>query len=144
MGRATTDARGSSARAILEQAGRETVDTPSTRIIIGVNNRSRHKASTRQHTDSRGESMSTKTALLAALAAAMLTGMSARAQQAVTPENAMLPEMPSRVSRYGFGFTIAIGPMILFGSAFGLGRNICDRSFETSVTYRLRAESTWI
>src|SRR2546428_8578147 len=43
-----------------------------------------------------------------------------------------------------FGFTIAIGPMILFGSAFGLGRHICERSFETSVTYRFRAESTWI
>ena len=37
-----------------------------------------------------------------------------------------------------------IGPMILAGSASALGRNICDRSFETSVTYRLRSESTWI
>jgi 4-hydroxy-2-oxoheptanedioate aldolase len=45
--------------------------------------------------------MSTKTALLAALAAAMLTGMSARAQQAVAPENAMLPEMPKQTTRTG-------------------------------------------
>src|SRR5687767_2646416 len=45
--------------------------------------------------------MSTKTALLAALAAAMLTGMSARAQQAVAPENAMLLEMPKQTTRTG-------------------------------------------
>ena len=32
--------------------------------------------------------------------------------------------------------------LITFGSAFGLGRNICDRSFDTSVTYRFAAEST--
>ncbi len=45
--------------------------------------------------------MKTKMALLAGLAAAMLTGMSARAQQAVTPENAMLPEMPKQTTRTG-------------------------------------------
>ncbi len=45
--------------------------------------------------------MKTKTALLAGLAAAMLAGMSARAQQAVTPENAMLPEMPKQTTRTG-------------------------------------------
>ena len=37
--------------------------------------------------------MKTKTAVLAGLAAAMLTVMSARAQQAAAPENALVPEM---------------------------------------------------
>jgi hypothetical protein len=32
------------------------------------------------------------------------------------------------------GLTIAIGPMSLFGSALGFGRNFCDRLFATSVT----------
>ena len=45
--------------------------------------------------------MSTKTVLLAGLVAAMLTGMSARAQQAVATENAMLPEMPKQTTRTG-------------------------------------------
>jgi hypothetical protein len=43
------------------------------------------------------------------------------------------PRGPAR-QRDGLGFTTAIGPMILFASAFALGRNICERSFETSVT----------
>jgi hypothetical protein len=29
---------------------------------------------------------------------------------------------------------MAIGPMSLFGSALGFGRNFCDRLFATSVT----------
>ena len=45
--------------------------------------------------------MTTKTALLAGLASAMLTVMSARAQQAVPPENAMLPEVPKQTTRIG-------------------------------------------
>ena len=44
--------------------------------------------------------MSTKTACLAALAA-VLTGMSAAAQQPVPPENAALPDMPKQTTRTG-------------------------------------------
>jgi 4-hydroxy-2-oxoheptanedioate aldolase len=39
--------------------------------------------------------------LLAGLAVAALTGMSARAQQAAAPENATLPEMPKKTTRTG-------------------------------------------
>jgi 4-hydroxy-2-oxoheptanedioate aldolase len=39
--------------------------------------------------------------LLAGLAAAVLTGISARAQQAVSPENVTLPEMPKKTTRTG-------------------------------------------
>ena len=45
--------------------------------------------------------MRTNTVRLAGLAAAMLTAMSAGAQQAVSPENAKLPEMPKQTTRTG-------------------------------------------
>jgi len=46
-------------------------------------------------------SMSTKPVLLAGLAVAMLATMSASAQQAVSPENTGLPEMPKQTTRTG-------------------------------------------
>jgi 4-hydroxy-2-oxoheptanedioate aldolase len=45
--------------------------------------------------------MSTKPVLLAGLAVAMLATMSASAQQAVSPENVGLPEMPKQTTRTG-------------------------------------------
>ena len=45
--------------------------------------------------------MKTKTVLLAGAAAAMLTAMSASAQQAVSPANAAIPEMPKQTTRTG-------------------------------------------
>ena len=45
--------------------------------------------------------MGTKTAWLTGLAAAVLTAMSAGAQQAVPPENAALPDMPKQATRTG-------------------------------------------
>ena len=45
--------------------------------------------------------MKTSTVLLAGIAAAMLTGMSASAQQTVPPANAMVPEMPKQTTRTG-------------------------------------------
>src|SRR5262245_38623189 len=104
------------------------LDNPSARIIIGVkraaNVRQRRERLRRiqvsllrrfstQHSahrkvptpstkpNSRGEFMRMKSALLACLAAAVLTAMSGRAQQAVPPEHAMLPEMPKQTTRTG-------------------------------------------
>ena len=45
--------------------------------------------------------MKTKTILLAGMAAAMLTAMSASAQQPVSPANAAVPEMPKQTTRTG-------------------------------------------
>jgi 4-hydroxy-2-oxoheptanedioate aldolase len=45
--------------------------------------------------------MRTKTVLLAGLAAAILTALSASAQQAVPPENVAIPEMPKQTTRTG-------------------------------------------
>jgi len=45
--------------------------------------------------------MSTKAAWLAGVVVAVLTGMSARAQQAAPPDNATLPEMPTQTTRPG-------------------------------------------
>ena len=45
--------------------------------------------------------MKTNTVLLAGMAAAMLTTMSAGAQQPVPPVNAMVPEMPKQTTRTG-------------------------------------------
>jgi 4-hydroxy-2-oxoheptanedioate aldolase len=45
--------------------------------------------------------MKTRTLLLAGMAAALLTGMSASAQQAVPPPNAPIPEMPKQTTRTG-------------------------------------------
>ena len=45
--------------------------------------------------------MKTKTVLLAGMAAAMLTAMSASAQQPVSPGNAAVPEMPKQTTRTG-------------------------------------------
>src|SRR5215208_6114699 len=45
--------------------------------------------------------MKRKTMLLAGIAAAMLTVMSASAQQPVPPSNAMVPDMPKQTTRTG-------------------------------------------
>ena len=45
--------------------------------------------------------MKTRTVLLAGLAAAMLTAMSASAQQPVSPDNAAVPDMPKQTTRTG-------------------------------------------
>ena len=45
--------------------------------------------------------MRIRTVLLAGMAAAMLTAMSASAQQAVSPPNAAIPEMPKQTTRTG-------------------------------------------
>ena len=45
--------------------------------------------------------MSTKAAWLAGVVVAVLTGISARAQQAAPPDNATLPEMPRQTTRTG-------------------------------------------
>src|SRR5262245_2585430 len=45
--------------------------------------------------------MKTKTVVLAGLAAAILTAMSVSAQQAVSPPNAAIPEMPKQTTRTG-------------------------------------------
>ena len=45
--------------------------------------------------------MRTKTTLLAGMAAALLTALSASAQQPVPPAMAMLPEMPKQTTRTG-------------------------------------------
>jgi hypothetical protein len=45
--------------------------------------------------------MRTRTVVLAGLAAALLTTMSTRAQQPVSPEHPPLPEMPKQATRTG-------------------------------------------
>ena len=69
------------------------LDKHSARIIIAVTTGSLNAMS------SGGATMGTKTAWLTGLAAAMLTAMSAGAQQAVPPENAALPDMPKQATR---------------------------------------------
>jgi hypothetical protein len=54
-----------------------------------------------QTTHSRENSMKTKMVLLAGMFAAVLAGISASAQQPVSPVNAAIPDMPTKTTRTG-------------------------------------------
>ena len=74
--------------------------------IITINGRSRQVSrpiirAPLQHNHSREDSMRMRTILLAGMAGAVLTVMSASAQQPVSPTNAALPEMPKQTTRTG-------------------------------------------
>src|SRR5262245_47573896 len=90
------------------------VDKSAPHLIIGVDfgtadlRRARRTtaaeaASRRRRAFLRSEehAMTTRTVVLAGLAAAVLTTMSVGAQQAVSPENATLPDMPKQTTRTG-------------------------------------------